>query len=114
MSGLPTLPKEVHIGFLTYEVRAMSPDYDRAGQTAGHTYHMPAEIVVRTSDHPAQVADSFLHEILHGIYHVTGLSDEDNEERTVTALAHGLIEFIQRNPRAVAWLQDASKRKKAA
>jgi len=50
--------------------------------------------------------NTLLHEVLHSIYHAYNMYSEDDEERTVTAMANGLIQVLQDNPALVNFLMD--------
>jgi len=48
--------------------------------------------------------DTVIHELLHAMLHVVDSKlTEKQEETTVTQLAHGLVELMQRNPQLFVW-----------
>ena len=56
-------------------------------------------IMLQESQHPADKADTLVHELLHIIaYEYALFDDDDHEERVVTAMANGLIQLLVRNP----------------
>lgn len=50
-----------------------------------------------------------LHEILHAIYWVYGVEDEDKEERLVGMMASALTQVWRDNPQVVTWLNEQLK-----
>ena len=44
------------------------------------------------------VLDTLVHELLHGVWSVTHLSDEDKEERVVASIATGWLAVLRDNP----------------
>lgn len=54
---------------------------------------------------PLEVADSVLHETLHGICYTMKLGfDEETEEKFVSAVATGLMGVFQDNPEYAQWI----------
>lgn len=57
-----------------------------------------------------EIADTFIHELLHGLFHAFDLShgdeDKDNEEHIVTVLATGLTTVMKDNPQLFGILQE--------
>jgi len=57
------------------------------------------EIHIVSGDLPRDVIrNTLIHEILHAIYREYDISDEDDEETTVTRLANGLCQVSLDNP----------------
>lgn len=46
-----------------------------------------------------------MHEVLHACIEVSGLDDEEAEERVIRALAPTLVDVLQRNPKLVRYLR---------
>ena len=98
------LPKKVKIGCYTYAVRT----WDTVGEEDGYygscsnRHHI---IHISTSYSDEKVRATLLHEILHAIWHVWDLEDEDTEERTISALTHGLMAVINDNPKLLAGMK---------
>jgi len=62
-------------------------------------------IRIQTSGIPARkMAQTALHEILHGIYWLWNVQDDDKEERIVTQLSQGLSAVLRDNPAFAKWL----------
>ena len=98
------LPKKIKIGCYTYTIKT----WDNVGDegdfygSCSNRYHI-IHISTRYSDE--KVHAILLHEILHAIWHVWSLEDEDNEERTIQALTHGQIAVINDNPKLLAGMK---------
>lgn len=97
------MPNYVDLGYRRWTIR-----YD-AGCTDdeyGETVANKGRILIQEGqDGPAEV-DTVIHELLHAMLHNvdTPLSTKQ-EETTVTQLAHGLVELIQRNPHLLRWFE---------
>ena len=50
------------------------------------------------------MADTFLHEVIHAVNHVMGITDSTNEEESTTRLATGLCTVWKHNPKTFQWL----------
>lgn len=96
------LPKSIKVGPFDFAIVRISQDVaDRLredGDIDGYTIH------IGKGQKGARLADTVLHEINHAIYRVWGLSDTDDEERTVTAMSTGLICVMRDNPGFAKWL----------
>ncbi|MGI9486268.1 MAG: hypothetical protein ACR2RF_10405 [Geminicoccaceae bacterium] len=106
------LPKTVRIGYADYRVQPW-PHHEAAA--AGRYGECSSyELVIRIDDglldrSPLKAADTMLHEILHAIYWVYGVEDEDKEERLVGMMASALTQVWRDNPQVVAWLNEQLK-----
>ena len=60
-------------------------------------------ITLDPSQADSQVAETLLHELLHACADAAGL-DEDDEERTVNAIAPRLLSVLRDNPQLVRFL----------
>jgi len=45
-----------------------------------------------------------LHEVIHAVNHVMGISDTTNEEESTTRLSTGLCTVWKHNPKVFEWL----------
>ena len=75
----------------------------RYGECSSH------ELIIRISPDmasPAKLVDTFLHEIGHAIWWVSGLSKQDNsdEERIVSATAITMVQVFRDNPWLTRWI----------
>ena len=97
------LPKTLRIGYVTYKVKELPEDekcegdHDRCEQL----------IRIRTKDRsPHWVANTMIHEILHGLFYYTGLHEvpiksPNIEEQLVNNFANGLSQVMRDNPEAM-------------
>ena len=49
-------------------------------------------------------ADTFLHELIHAVNHVMGITDATTEEESTTRLSTGLCTVWKHNPKVFEWL----------
>lgn len=101
--GYKGLPKTVRIGCYTYDVGIMHGDDADIAEVAGATSGLRQMIRVRPHMKPQQLANTFMHEVLHAIHYVYGLKDGDEEEKFTNQTANGLCAFWQDNPEACRW-----------
>ena len=63
-----------------------------------------SQTIAVSNDQPVDsMQDTFLHEVLHAICHVMGMSDTEKEESFVRRLATGLCTVWNQNPSAFKW-----------
>lgn len=102
------MPTEIRIGPFVHQVKPMdlikSVSLNRIGEY--DTLNLSIEILEQM---PAQrKAETLLHELFHGLWHVTGLrNDEDGgerEEHSVTMLSMAMAQVIRDNPLFVAYM----------
>lgn len=96
------IPPTVAIGYRLYKILPMPLGFEDAGQ---HT----AGIIHLKSDTPPEVANTLLHEILHGCYEMGGLKDNDPEEKVVTVLSNQLCQVIKNNPAIIEFIVSGLK-----
>lgn len=104
-----TMPKKLRIGYSSYVVKVMDKDAAELVGVCG-TSHAIKQVITITEDMvPQQVANTFLHEVIHAIHHMAGLMGRENpsEEEYTNLTANGLCAFFQDNPEALDWMQMA-------
>ena len=99
------LPKKVKIGCFTYVVEAWSEDLAEAAKSFGSCSNRHHRIQVATHYSDDKVRAILLHEVLHAIWDVWSLEDEDDEERIIRTLTHGLMAVINDNPKLLAGMK---------
>jgi hypothetical protein len=103
--------KRVQIGPARYRVVVGQAAIDRRAaedgrsELLGHCHN--DELVITVSPKMAEDAqrDTLLHEVLHAIFHSTGLAHDlgdEKEESMIRRLTPALLDLIRRNPRLVA------------
>lgn len=102
------MPTRVRIGCFVIDVIVGSyEDHEQEG-TYGHLNMFQKRISVRPGMASHQLANTFIHEVMHGIHSVYGLmrgpdETQPTEEEYTTLTANGLCAFWQDNPKAAAW-----------
>ncbi|MCY1363934.1 hypothetical protein D9M69_507170 [compost metagenome] len=96
-----TLPKRVRVGRYWFDVEVIPPF---EGSEFGHMNIGSQMIRVCEGQRPENLANTFIHEVIHAIHWANGLLGEKSDEEDYTvAAANGLCAFWQDNPEAVAW-----------
>lgn len=93
---------KLRVGYRNYVVRPMTVSEVILESRVGECNPGTGVLRVATAGKygefgPEEVADTLLHEVLHAVWRERGLAEED-EESTVTNLAHGLISLMRDNP----------------
>lgn len=103
------LPPSLRIGPYDIKVTVKDIPLDDDGNTTFGLYSTVKLSIELHQDvpHPLHAADTFLHEILHGLYGHAGLGAMSSEEQVCTALATGLVQVFRDNPEALKWLTKA-------
>lgn len=105
------MPTEVVVGPFHYRVTTDKAEHNQAcreeqTELAGRTDKWLQVISIEPMLASEQKADTLLHECLHAIAEIVGLSKEwgDQEEGFVRRLSPALLDLLQRNPQVVAYL----------
>lgn len=97
------LPRSIRIGPLDFKIVKLGEQ--EAKQVYGFLSSDKQTLgLAPTFASDAQMADTVLHEVLHGIFHTSNIKGRDGEERVVSALATGLIQVFRDNPKFLKWL----------
>jgi len=106
-------PGKVTLGPHTYRIVADRAAIDRiSAESDRHVGQCDHEALVITIDPdlaPSQMAETILHECLHGAFSLIGACDVlsfDQEESVVRRLSPLLLEALRANQRLVSWLVD--------
>lgn len=102
------MPSSVRIGCFEHAISDMDPMKSVSMNRIGEydTLHLSIEILRQM---PKQrLAETLMHEIFHGLWHVTGLRNDSNgpdeEEHAVTVLSMAMTQLIRDNPVLIAWM----------
>ncbi|NBB81654.1 MAG: hypothetical protein GVY36_19800 [Verrucomicrobia bacterium] len=99
------LPEQVKIGYKTYQIRPQDRDDTDTDYNFGFANHNINLIRSRDYGDKVDCANTLLHEILHGCFHVGSLGlEHDEEERIVTVLTNQLIAAMQDSPDVFRWI----------
>jgi hypothetical protein len=103
------MPRSVRVGCYEFKVEVSEMADSIAGSEFGHMNIINQKIRVSPNLSNAKLANVFLHECLHAVHWVFGLSDDSSEEEFTTLGANGLCVFMQENPRVMSWLTEMLK-----
>lgn len=112
MATAAQLPAELIVGPNRYtvtgdELERLRTEHAERSQLDGHTDHGTLRLLVNTALAADQVRDTLLHETLHALAFLSGLSSEwgsEKEEAVVRRLSPLLLDVLRRNPDLVAYL----------
>lgn len=105
-------PSSVVVGPFTYTVTVDQASIDAASVGAdtslrGETDHALATIVIDPKLGPVQTAETLLHEVLHTVFTVAGITQDfgdEKEEQIVNRTAPLLLDLLRRNKALVDYL----------
>jgi cob(I)alamin adenosyltransferase len=100
-------PTTLRIGYRDFAVEEWDTKQANAAGRYGECDKANAILRIDVTYGPEKAANTLLHEILHACYDISGLTDEDNEERTVTQLSSVMAQVIRDNPHLLAYLGHA-------
>ena len=97
----------VRIGYIDFAIHPFPDGF--AANPDGKTDFTRQIIYVDDVLSPEAKACTLLHEILHAVWALHALSDDDKEERIVTALGNGLSQVFRDNPELVTFIKKGLK-----
>ena len=89
---------KIKVIYRDYEVIEWEVHEAYAASSFGRCDTNLAEIHIDKTLAPQKRANVFLHEVMHAIWREMDLSDEDKEERIITALSNGICQVFRDNP----------------
>lgn len=98
-------PSTIKILHLDFFLRFVDETFFDAAGAYGHCDKKRQVISVAEHLRPALLADTTLHEILHGIHFAVGCEDEMREEQIALQFAGPLCMVIRDNPKLFLWIQ---------
>lgn len=110
------LPAQIQVGAARYVVVAEQRLIDELSvedrvDLNGQCDRRRLRIALRPGMAPDREAITVVHEVLHAITEMVGLTDRfdaDQEEDIVSRLAPALLDVLRRNPQLVAYLAEAA------
>ena len=92
------LPESVKVGYANVKIIPMPGMEGFAHGIYGH--FSEAELCIRIAEDldKTKVMNTLIHEVFHACYFIGGMTDEDDEERTVTTLANIYSGVLIDNP----------------
>ena len=103
------LPKVIKVGGFDIEVKPLENLESLAHGINGHFSAIEHVIRIDRTLPKLKLMDTLLHEVLHAIYNVGNISDEDEEERIVSIMASGLTQVLRDNPKLRKFFDDCIK-----
>ena len=97
------LPATVKVGYRTYRIEIWDTLEAMGANRYGECSHTARCIRVDVRHGPVQAAETLLHEILHAVWTIQMLKDDDGEERAVSAVSNGLTAVWIDNPGLLEW-----------
>lgn len=98
------MPKVLKIGNFHFPVVVLESGAAQASNAHGSMCPVTQIIRISPGQNAQNLADTFIHEVLHAIhYHFELLGDNAPEELLTTLTAHGLCQLWQDNPLGMAW-----------
>lgn len=106
------LPKLIQIGYNRYKVRLKEGLADEEDKYLfGKCNPKKSKISINPDQSADSMADTVLHEVLHGCWDQTSLAsmpstDGEVEELVVSSLSPALLDTLRRNPELVGYLME--------
>ena len=105
-----SLPKSIRVGGYDVRIGLMA----RADSEAASVYGLfwPSKQLIELETGFAskeKVVETFLHEVVHAIYWVAGIKEDDGEERTTAAMGRVWMQIHRDNPWLGEWIRKAFK-----
>lgn len=97
------MPKLVRVGCFQFKIEIGDFEDHEAETSFGHCNVLSQKIRLRPGMSGQNLANTFIHEVLHAIHWFHDLKDADTEEDFTTRGANGLVAFWQDNPKAIGW-----------
>lgn len=102
------LPRVVRIGPFDFWIKIWSEEEAAQSGCWGEFSSKSMEIRIQ-GNHPTRLklADTVMHELMHGVYWIGNVDAEDEEEAVVETLGVGTIGLLRDNPWLMPWLKEA-------
>lgn len=106
------LPGSLRIGPYEHRVDVKHIPPDDNGVVFGQFSPKFLTITINPDDHPhdSHIVDTFLHEVLHGLFCYSGI-ELKAEEQVCELLGTGLMQVLRDSPELLAWLTKALRAK---
>lgn len=108
------IPTSLKIGNFRFTVEIEDFGDSVATGSFGHMNQVSHKIRVAQHQTAQNLADTFLHEVLHAIHVYFDLQDENDEEDFTLFGARGLCQVWQDNPKAMDWWASINRQGLAA
>lgn len=102
------LPDVMRVGAYDIDITKWDAVHAGSGNSFGEFNSARLEIgLCQDFPSPAKAAYTFLHEIMHAVWFVYGIKENDEEERIVTLMSLGWTQVHADNPWLIGWVQAA-------
>lgn len=108
------IPQPIKVGYRSFRIELIPPKDGRIGVYTGQMDFHAGAIFLSPGLDRNQAAEVVIHEVLHGIWRVFGLPDNDEnkdarlepmtQERCVSSISFGLATVMKDNPDLGRWL----------
>ncbi len=92
------LPNKIKVACFDIEIREWDAKTANVRGCFGEYSGDECIIRIDATHNSQRVVETLIHEITHAIYHLYCISDEDKEERIVTAISRGWFQVYRDNP----------------
>src|SRR5262245_23637476 len=100
-------PTSIRIGYRDYRVEWMTNEHASLLARFAEIDHNTAVMRVQENLDSPKMVNSILHEILHGCWFISGLSQKKpKEEQVVSCVANQLTQVWRDNPDLVKWISE--------
>ena len=100
------LPKSIRGGYRDFTIVEWNSREAVSASRYGECDKMQAIIRVDTQWGQVKAANTLLHEVMHAVYDISKLQDDDKEERIVAAISSQLTQVWRDNPEFVAFMSE--------
>lgn len=97
------IPKSIKVGCYKFRIEVLEADDAEASAEFGHMNSVNQKIRLRPGMTAQNLADTFIHEVIHAINWLFDSHDGMSEEQFTLMAAHGLCSLWQDNPKAMKW-----------
>ena len=92
------IPSQVKVGPYNYRINSRDMEWFRVHNIHGRVHNSSLVMDIVNEQSPEMVLDTLIHEILHTVFYVYNVEEEDDEERTVNTMATGFTAVLVDNP----------------
>ncbi len=92
------LPNKIKVACFDIEIREW--DTKTANMRRCYGEYSADELIIRidVTQKEQRVVETLIHEIIHAIYNLYNINDDDKEERIVSAMSRGWLQVYRDNP----------------
>jgi len=99
------MPKSVRVGYRVYRFVPITTLETMEKGISGQARVIRGEMGIVNELPAAKMVNTAMHEIMHCIWFLNGLSDGADEEDAVDMMANGMCALMLDNPKLFAWMK---------